>query len=178
MSRYHYTRRTDENMKRALAIALIIGFLICAFTSSAESQGSDPTRKIVIKVSPGIISLTKGRIARVSIGSARIRSDELKELNKRYNAVTIEKIFKKETRGSGEGGGLVGKERDSGNIDLNSIFTKETRDEMEKEGGAVAQLEDTFLIELTTADEISQILSDYGALEEVLDVRAVTVKRE
>jgi hypothetical protein len=172
----------EKEIVRGVFIGLIIALLVLTFASWGQSQSAD-RGGIVIKVKPRIIVLPEGRIAKVSISSARFRSDGLKELNKKHGAVSVEKLFKVEDKKSelpSTGGGFVSKERAPGanEINLGGILTKEGRADMEKEEKTVARVADTYLLEFAEPGDMRSIVKEYGAVKEVLDVMAVKGKNK
>jgi len=80
-------------MKKIFEILLISIFALTA--TSFKAFGADEvfaTHKILIKVQPNYIVMTAGAKT-IPVDYARIRSTGLREANKTYNAVSIERVY-------------------------------------------------------------------------------------
>jgi len=172
-------------IKSAKLITLFLAFSLCiCFAMSVKSQTENEIEEeILIQVEPNIIAMPKNiEIARVPISAARIRSTELRELNKKYNAVTIERLFKvkeesdeiplAETKTS-----LFSKEKkkvESKQFEPAKVFTKSTRKELltRNQNVEVVEVKDAFLIQLKPDKNfnINQVINEYDALSAVLFV--------
>jgi len=94
-------------MDLKLSIRLIFGTCVmgaCLLFSNiaVEAQpASSALHEMTIEVQPKIIALPGGEagknIAKVPMAAARVRSTELRDLNKLYNAVSIERIYEVST---------------------------------------------------------------------------------
>lgn len=73
----------------------LLGNAVFAYAAdSSETADSGLIKKeILIKLNPGIIAMPKGEVARIPASGVRVRSSSLRDLNKKYNAVSIEKIY-------------------------------------------------------------------------------------
>ncbi|RKY39847.1 MAG: hypothetical protein DRP85_09525 [Candidatus Makaraimicrobium thalassicum] len=139
-------------------------------------------KEIVIKVKHNIIALPAGEVSRVPISAARVRSTNLRELNKKYNAVNIEKLFelRKKDKKLGLKGfkGVEPVEENAAPIDLTKLFTKKLKKKFIKEGKGVEQAQDIFLIQLELDKDMSinSVVSDYMGLDTVVDAKEVIRK--
>ena len=160
-------------------VCFILGIAGIMFNGYAQEKVK---KEIAIKVKHNIIALPGGEVAKVPLSAARVRSTKLRELNKKYNAVSIEKLFKikakskKLTLKGFKGVGPV--EEDTSPIDLTKLFTKKLKKKFIKEGKEVEQANDTFLIqfELDKDTSINSVVSDYVGLDVVVDAKEVIRK--
>ena len=146
-------------------------------------------KEILIKVQPEIIAMPGNMaIVRAPLSTCRVRSTPLRNLNKKYNAISIERLFevKYETREKSEvPKSFVSKEKEKADqepVDLSKIFTKATKDELMDLGKfskeEIGQAEDIYLIqfEFSAEDEVNMkiIISDYEELPVVTFAKFVT----
>jgi len=86
-------------MKRMIYRSLVAGafILLLGSTNVIAQQDKPPIKEVTIEVQPRIIALPGGEagknIAKVPIRRARMRNTELRDLNKLYNAVSVERIY-------------------------------------------------------------------------------------
>ena len=165
-----------------LGLGLSAGMLVCS-TFMQEGYAQEKVKKeIAIKVKHNIIALPAGDVARVPVSVARVRSTDLRELNKKYNAVSIEKLFeiKSKSRALGLKGfkGVEPVEENAAPIDLTKLFTKKLKKKFIKEGKGVEQAQDVFLIqfELDKDTSINSLVNDYMGLDVVIDTKEVIRK--
>ena len=151
------------------------------FIQQGYAQGK-VKKEIAIKVKHNIIALPAGEVSRVPISAARVRSTNLRELNKKYNAVNIEKLFelRKKDKKLGLKGfkGVEPVEENAAPIDLTKLFTKKLKKKFIKEGKGVEQAQDIFLIQLELDKDMSinSVVSDYMGLDTVVDAKEVIRK--
>ena len=138
-----------RNKKLKIVLSLsVIGLIILLNNPSLRAQVK-VKKEAVIRVDPNIIALPQGDAAKIPVVAARVRSTQLRDLNKQYNAVKIEKLYKLEekTKGPMKIKGIKGKEEfEEGPVDLATVFTTEIRKEMKAQGNKVVELKNTFLI--------------------------------
>jgi len=188
------TSGRQMGVSRKIALGLII-FLSLGLINTAAAQEKKVGKEIVIMVQHNIIALPDNiEIATVPLSAARVRSSELRELNKKYNAVNIERLYSirvKEERGPGSrdaGPALASKEKPAPlkqQIDLTKVLTKETKKELERagqldaEGREIVQAEDTFLIQFESEKDINinELVKAYKELPVVVDAQYVTRKK-
>lgn len=165
---------------------LIAAGLVCAVFVSAQAQ--TPVRKeIVIKVKANIIALPEGEAAKIPVSAARVRSTELRQLNAKYNAVYIEKLFevkKEETPSSGSGiKGLKSfeKEQQKDTVDVAALFTQEVKKELKAQGKDVVEVKDTYIIGFEFESEkkanLQELLSAYRAVDVVSFAQDIVRKK-
>ncbi|MFH1640656.1 MAG: hypothetical protein ABIA66_01695 [Candidatus Omnitrophota bacterium] len=173
-----------ENTLASIA-ALIITVLVFGLLISGSALGASENvkREIMVKVKPGIIALPENEVARVPISAARFRSTELRELNNKYNAVNIEKLFRAEktekteepVRGEQTKVSEPVKEE---TVDVSKLFTRESRNEMIREGEEAVQEQDTYLIELEFEPKnkinMNTVVNEYKKLDVVSFAKYIT----
>jgi len=148
------------------------------FIQQGYAQGK-VKKEIAIKVKHNIIALPAGEVSKVPISAARVRSTELRELNKKYNVVSIEKLFKlkeKSEKLSLKGfKGVEPLQEDASPIDLSKLFTRRLKKKFIKENKEVKQAADTYLMQLELDSQISinSVVGDYSSLDVVIDVKEV-----
>ena len=134
-------------------------------------------KEMVIKVKNNIIALPAGEAALIPLSAARVRSTELRELNKAYNTVSIEKLYELKKSSRGAGSSIKGLKKaveasDDGSIDLGSVFTKEIKKEKEAAGVDVKMVKNSYILrfEFESEDEVNmgKLVADYKALDVVL----------
>jgi len=161
---------------------IMIAGLMCLVFLSAQALA--PVRKeIVIKVQANIIALPEGEAAKIPVSAARVRSTELRQLNEKYNAVYIEKLFEVKKQGTPESGsGIKGlksleKEQTKETVDLTTLFTQEIKKELKAQGKEVNELKDTYLIGFEFESEkkanLQELLGAYRALKVVSFVQDI-----
>lgn len=75
-----------------ILLLMSLGFIFLV-PEVLKAQGEDnEVKEILITVKPRIIVLPKDATYRLSLSAARIRSTELRNTNKEYNAITIEAV--------------------------------------------------------------------------------------
>jgi hypothetical protein len=144
----------------------------------------------VIKVKPNYIVLPEGEAEKVPIRAARIRSTDLRNLNEKYNAVWIEKLYElqpkdlpvehlkikgvKETLSTQK---QVSKKEA---VDLSKIVTKDAKKEFGAQGEAVTESREIFSLqfELKPEIQIEDLLTEYRAVEVVLYAEAISRKNK
>jgi len=160
--------------------------LLFVFIQYGEAQ--DKIKKeIIIQVKPNIIALPEGEIAKVPLSAARVRSTELRELNKKYKAVSIEKVYKlkEESKIKIDKGAEIKGYKDKheqpkekkGLVDFNAVFSKDLRKKLKAEGKETEQVKDVYIInfEFEPEDYIDMdiLLDDYKSLDVVLNAQEV-----
>ena len=173
--------------KVVCSISLILGIfvsLLCLYPLISARAGT--IAEIVIKVDKGIIKLPGNvEIIKVPVSVARIRSTELRQLNKKYNALVIERLFEvKENTGAAEITGksqdvLVSLEENSARetVDLSKIYTQKKRKKMQvNEKNLLMASKDIFLIQFKTdvSVDMSRLVKEYKALSVVISAQHVT----
>jgi|GEM_PF-2303086 len=97
-----------RSRNRFAAIITCAIFLLGSAVISFAAENSETTasglvkKEILIKLNPGIIAMPKGEVARIPISGVRVRSSELRALNEKYNAVSIEKIYEVRSKGAAD----------------------------------------------------------------------------
>ena len=167
---------SKQRYKKIGCLGLIGLFLFCL------APGLDAEEKIqkemVIKVKPRIIALPGNQVAKVPISAARVRSTELRELNEKYNAISIERLFKigekieKEKPLTIKGiKGAAPREEEPAEetVDLSRILTKEKRKELLAKKEDVVEINDTFLIQfdVDTRIDMNRVAFEYKSLDVV-----------
>ncbi len=141
---------------------IVVIMSICLFYFFHNAFAQDKyVKEIVIKVEHNIIALPGNQVVKVPLSAARVRSTELRELNKKYNALSIEKLFRLK-----EDARVIKKDDNKEEVDLGRLFTKKIKKEMESKDKQVIEAEDIFLIQFESEKEIniSQLIDDYKQL--------------
>lgn len=167
-----------------LLTVLVFGSLI---TGMALGAGEKVKEEIVIKVKPGIIALPGNEVARVPVSAARFRSTEIRELNAKYNAVSIEKLFRVEKIDKTEEPLKANMTKVSvpvkeETVDISKLFTREweSRNKMVMEGEQTVQEQDTYIIEFEfeTGKKINMntVANEYKKLDVVTFAKYISRK--
>ena len=164
--------------------AVIMALCLLCFVQGIYAQETIK-KEIVIKVKPNIIVLGEGEAAKIPIRAARVCSTELRELNQKYNAKRIEKLYKinekaNKGRSTKVEGSLVSKEKEGkATVDLSRIFTKEAKRGLFDNGEEIVELEEIFLIQFALEPDIdiNALVSDYRALEVVTYAKHIVRRR-
>lgn len=158
---------------QTVKMVVCLWFIVLFLFSLNQPGFTGITKQVIIEVKPSIIALPPNQVVKVPIHVARVRSTPLRELNTKYNAVSIEKLFTRESIARArESGILVSKARGnvravgSGDRDLSNIVTNKVKKELETKGKEMVQAEDIFLLTFDLEDEdlIKQLLKDYKSL--------------
>ena len=160
-------------MKR---IVVCLGLIVLFLLSVSQAGFAGIAKQVIIEVKPDLIVLPPNQVAKVALHIARVRSTPLRELNAKYNAVSIEKLFTRESiYRAQESGILISQAR--GNVkavggwdrDLGDIVTKEAKKDLESKGKPMVQADDIFLLTFDLEDEalLDELLRDYRSLEVV-----------
>ena len=72
-------------------VLISIASLVLIAQPATAEEGQKQEYRLLIKVAPNIIAMPGNQLMEVPIEYARIRSTELRTLNKTYNATKIEK---------------------------------------------------------------------------------------
>jgi hypothetical protein len=167
---------------------LSISLLFFVQPSFAEDKGQLINREILIKVKPDYIALPEGEAEKIPIGAARVRSTDLRNLNEKYNAVWIEKLYELQPKNApleplkikGVKGSLTTQKQvtKKETVDLSKILTKDAKKESVEKGEIVTETKDIFSIqfELKPEIQIDDLLSEYRAVDAVLYAEAITRK--
>jgi hypothetical protein len=181
----------NKILKFTAVSAVLLSFpqLSCAQGNQApEKKEQLIQREILIKVKTNYIALPEGEAARIPIGAARIRSTDLRDLNEKYNAVSIEKLYELQPKGlpveplkiKGVRDALSTQNQQTKKetVDLSKILTKDAKKEFVEKGEIVTETKDIFSIqfELKPEIQIDDLLSEYRAVEAVLYAEAITRK--
>lgn len=175
-----------EKMRREGLMIFILLFMSLVFEFQmpgvVQAREGKEIKEILIKVQPRIIALPENEeITKVPLSAARIRSTELRELNKKYNAVMIERLYKLKDKIKNKDIEVGGVFRSEENVeppvvDMSKIFTKKRKEELEKnnkeltaQGKEVASVNDTFLIQFdaSTNVDMNKVAAEYKALDVV-----------
>ena len=144
--------------------------------SLSQTAAAGVTTQVILEVKPNIITLPPNQVAKVSLPVARFRSTPLRELNDKYNAVSIEKLFTYESvYRARESGILVSQARGnlravgSGARDVGDVVTKEAKKELEAKGRSMVQADNIFLLTFDLEDGalVGELLRDYRSLDVV-----------
>jgi hypothetical protein len=167
---------------QGLLYGVLAGSFLFSFICAGQAQGGIK-REIMIEVEPNIIALPENiEIKKVPISAVRVRSTELRELNKKYNAVSIERLFKVQQKPKAKQTLRAKGAMDTTKkvIDASKVFTGKKRDELIREGQIsedkeVAEAKNVFLIsfEPKTSVNINKIADEYRALPVVRLVESV-----
>jgi len=184
--------KMNKNFRRVVSIICLI-FVITAFLLSftQEAKAQEKIKKeIILQVKSRIIALPGNEAAKVPISAARIRSDELRELNKEYNAVSIEKIYalkeyldvleREKKKVSLKGIKTEQEEaKDKEKVNVQQVFTRKIKEQMIEAGKEVRQVTDSFIIlfERDTSINMSRLLSDYRAVDTVIYADEITRRK-
>ena len=173
-------------------ITVSLAVVLWSIIAGRAEEKNKITKEIIIKVQHKIIALPDNpAIVKVPLSAARVRSTDLRNLNKKYNAVSIEKVF--EVRGKPRAkakelkDSLVSREKPAATdkkLDLSKIFTAQAKSELEASGKVKAEgvemlpAEDVFLIQFEFDKEVNmnQLISEYRQLPVVIDCQYVTRK--
>jgi len=161
-----------------MKIRMIFLVVLCCFLAAVPrgftEEAQTVTKAMIIQVEGGIIAMPEGEVARVPVSAARFRSTELRDLNAKYNAVAVEKLYRPyepaaaTVPGSGSKSVLLTKkeEPEGPTLDVTKIIRKELRKKVRKEGGQVEEQPDAYLIEfeLEPTIEMKDVLVAYWVL--------------
>lgn len=173
VARDRRAKTQDEKMRIAfISFSLMLVFLFFSPDSFAKDKLE---KELLIKVKSNIIALPGNSVSIVPINAARVRSTELRELNKELHAVKIERLYQLNTtleQDSMKIKGLrsEGKAKDpKPEVDLAKIFTNDIRKKEVKEGRKVNQVADTYIIHFDFDAEVNMnlIAERYMALDAV-----------
>jgi len=175
----------NKILKFAFLSISLFSFIQPSFAQAGEQLIH---REILIKVKPNYIALPEGEASKIPIDAARIRSTDLRNLNEKYNAVWIEKLYELQPRGvsveplkiKGVKDSLVTQKQQAKKetVDLSKILTKDAKKEFVERGEVVIETKDIFSLqfELKPEIQIEDLLSDYRAVDAVLYSEAITRK--
>ena len=177
----HKVRGAEAQKGRA---AVCLGLVVLFLFSLNQGIYAGITKEVIIEVKPDIITLPPNQVVKVPVHVARFRSTPLRELNEKYNAVSIEKLFTDQSIQRAEASGiLVSKARSAlradGSVerDLSDIVDNKERKALETKGKEMVQAEDIFLLtfDLDHEDQVERLLDEYRALEvvEYIEVREI-----
>lgn len=163
---------------KTMKLLLLPLFVLCV-CSVLSVQSRAEGERILIQVEPNTIAMPKNiEIARVPVSAARIRSTELRVLNEKYNAVSIERLYKVDGTDKSEEvqneGILVSREKKKVETQIGStkVFTKEKRKELltQSQDLNIVEVKNAFLLQFKPDKNfnINQVLNEYDALSVVL----------
>lgn len=168
----------------ALSIAAA-AFVLCLAQGVVGQETQREVKEIVITVKPRIIVLPQKVVSKVPLRMARIRSTELREINKECNAITIEAVYKLAgKRKKGAEGILSSKGGREVKIDRAGKIRKLLR----KEGAdkEMIPVKDTYIIQFADyVDEegnqrtvnLDNAIAAYGALPVVISAGVVDMSK-
>jgi hypothetical protein len=158
--------------KKIVIIGLAIAFLF-SFADKAMCQ-KQRAEKIIIKVKNNTIDLPGGDVAKVPLSSARVRSTPLRDLNRKHNAVSLEKLFELEDKRRNsmiKGLRSIGDVNEEA-VDLSSVFTKKIKKQMEAEGKKTVEVKNVYLLhfafEPDEVPDMDELLSEYQEVDVVV----------
>ncbi len=187
---------SSAGFRFASCLVLLAGlvFSLIGTISAQETMN----KEILIKVKSGIVKMPGNKVSKVPISVARICSTDLRNLNKKYKAVTIERLYEIageaqvpiRVEDSGEPlsiksfKGSEGESKKSEsvqvveNVSMENIFTKEIMKDMQAQGKEVAVVKDTFLFqfEISAALNMDLIAAEYFGLAVVTYAEEITRK--
>ena len=134
---------------------LIITMYILSVISVATVEADDLVEKrILISVKPNTIALPGNQVTKVPISAARVRSTELRQLNKQYDVKKIEKLFKLE--------GTPG--------NINDLFTNKERKKQIESGATVVEAQDSYLLyfKVVSDADMTGLIGAYYQLPSVM----------
>lgn len=135
-------------MKKILVIGIIVSSFVFLLFSMSGAGVKEEFTEIIIKVESDIIVLPEGTYT-APLSEIRVISEPLQELNKRYNLVSIEKMY------------VVKKPAD----EIAGEFPE--REARAPEDSVVPGLENTFLFKFPGLVDVEELIREYEALEEV-----------
>jgi len=170
---------------RIMCLTMLFVFIAGVGPVLAE-EPETVTKAMIIQVVPGTIALPGGDAARIPILSARFRSSDLRDLNKDYNAVAVEKLYKiDDAAGPVPGSGSKSvmrskdkKEKTKGSaLDMAKTFRKKMRKKVVEEGQKVVEQPDAYLIEFELALDVAMkdVVVAYWMLDVVTLAEEVSV---
>ncbi len=171
---------------RIMCLALLVVFMVAGTPGLAE-EPELIKKAMIIQVTPGTIALPSGEAARVPISGARIRSTDMRDLNAKYNAVAIEKLYQLydpevALPGSGSKSVLRSVEKKPAGpaLDLAKVIRKGMRKKVREEGQEVVEQPDAYLIEFEVEPtaEMKEVVVAYWILPVVTFAQEVDTEEE
>ncbi len=129
----------------AILICLLATLAACALFAEVENRYVE----VIIKVKPDVIIMPEG-VYNAPLDEIEIESDEIKELNKKYNLMSIEKMFAKKKPKE-----EVAKE-----------FPE--REARAPEGAEEPDLENIFLLKFPDHTDLRALMDEYKAVDGVI----------
>ncbi len=176
-------------MKIRMIFLIVLCCLLAAAPRGFAEEAQTVTKAMIIQVTPGTIALPEGEAARIPLSAARIRSTDLRDLNAKYNAVAIEKLYRPlepaaaaAVPGSGSKSVMLTKkeEPEGATLDMSKIIRKELRKKVRNEGRQVEEQPDAYLVEfeLKPTIEMKDVVVAYWVLPVVTFVQEVNPEEE
>lgn len=137
---------------RSLAFLLILIIPAIALCGSLPEKGTaveTPYVEMIIKVESDIIIMPEGTY-KAPLGEIEIKSDEIRDLNRKYNLMSIEKMYAKKKSAD-----EVAKE-----------FPE--REARAPEGVEEPDLENTFLLKFPEHTDVRELMNEYKTIEGVI----------
>ncbi len=162
-------------IRAAVMTVCVIGAAVCCLGRMAVSQEVSG-EAMLIEVRNDIIELPGNQVSRVPLSGARFRSDKLRELNARYGAYTIERLYAAKIDLAPDPG-MSSREAmvRMGGVPVGKILTKEARKKAEEAGKGVERLMNVYLIRFAPGAGLMKALEEYKALDVVTDARTIRV---
>lgn len=137
-------------MKRISVLYLLVVVLCCVMGFSGEAPKIGVFFiEIIIKVKPDVIIMPEGSY-KAPIDEIEIKSEGLRELNKKFNLITIERMF----------------HRKKSKEEIAKEYPE--REERAPEVTEEVDLENVFLLKFPEHIDPDEIISEYEKLEEVI----------
>ncbi|MCK9595461.1 MAG: hypothetical protein PHH68_08190 [Candidatus Omnitrophica bacterium] len=185
--------RSKNRFAAVIACAIFLfGTSVISFAAeSSEKTASGLFRKeILVKLDPGVIAMPMGEVARIPISGVRVRSSDLRALNTKYNAVSIEKIYEVKEKGALDeplklkgmktgDPGAASNVKKAANPDLAKIFPREdTKVVVLAPDKEFVESSEIFFMqfELNPGVVIEDMLAEYRAVPVVLYADVITRK--
>ena len=171
---------------RIMCLALLFVFIAAAAPALAE-EPELIKKAMIIQVTPGTIALPSGEAARMPVSAARIRSTDMRDLNAKYNAVAIEKLYQLYDAGvalPGSGSKRVlrsAEKKPAGPaLDVAKVIRKGMRKKVREKGQEVVEQPDAYLLEfeVEVTAEMKEIVVAYWVLPVVTFAQEVDPEEE
>ena len=138
-------------MRKPILLYILMSLLLCGMGSPEESPEVEVSfTEIIIKVDPEVIIIPEGAQT-APVGEIEINSDELKGLNRQFNLVSLERVFR------------VKKAKDEAGEEY-----QQKEISMAPEGEETPDLENIFLLKFPELIAAQVIIDEYNKLDEVI----------
>jgi len=172
---------------KSKTVCLMLVFVFAAAAAALAEEPQLVKKAMIVQVTAGTIALPEGEAAEIPVSAARVRSSDMRDLNAKYNAVAIEKVYQlyePETAlpGSGSKAVLRSEEKKPAEttLDLAKVIRKGMRKKLREEGREVVEQPDTYLLkfEVGPDTQMKDVVLAYWVLPVVTFAQEVEPEEE